>query len=133
MKLLNLLTFTTLSAVAVAWTDQVALEYASTGCRGRFNHAWIGSDRREIKMKNTTESVYITTVNDGIWRWYGFSESTEDGTACYGDLVARMYSPCFDLNSYVPKGKPKVECIQICSMLADKKHSYSCAAIGVTE
>ncbi|KAI8953798.1 hypothetical protein F4801DRAFT_85572 [Xylaria longipes] len=133
MRLTKLLTLTTFSAVAAAWRNQVAFEYDGPGCGGKFSHAWIGANNQQIKMRNSTQSVYITTANDGIWRWYGFSESTEDGGSCYGDVVARMYSPCFDLTSYVPQGKPKVECIRICSMLADKKHSYSCAAIGVTE
>ncbi|KAH8164666.1 hypothetical protein CIB48_g3570 [Xylaria polymorpha] len=51
MRLINLLTLTTFSAIAVAWTDQVALEFATPGCHGLFSHAWIGSDRRQIKSK----------------------------------------------------------------------------------
>jgi hypothetical protein len=82
---------------------------------------------------NTTQSVYISTVNDGIYRWYGFSGSTADGQACYGDLVGRAHAPCFDLTSYAAKGKPRVECIRLCSLWADKHDTQSCAAIGVTE
>ncbi|KAI0864180.1 hypothetical protein F4860DRAFT_511036 [Xylaria cubensis] len=133
MKLAKILTLTTFSVIAAAWKAQVAFEFDSLECNGKIGHAWIGANRQQIKMRNSTQSVYITTANDGIWRWYGFSESTEDGSSCYGDPVARLHSSCFDLRSYVPQGKPKVECIRICSMLAGKKSSWSCAAFGVTE
>ncbi|KAI1428278.1 hypothetical protein F5Y12DRAFT_711258 [Xylaria sp. FL1777] len=133
MMLRKLLTFVTCSTVAAAWRNTVAFEFAEPGCNGHLSHGWVGMNHLQIKMKNTTESVYTSTVNDGIYRWYGFSSSTEDGSGCYGDLVGRVHAPCFDLNSFVPEGKPKVECIRICSLLADKKHSYSCAAIGITD
>ncbi|KAI1736941.1 hypothetical protein F4680DRAFT_451551 [Xylaria scruposa] len=132
MKLAEIVTLTTFAVAAAAWKNQVAFEFDSPGCKGKIGHARVGASRQQIKMRNSTQSVYITTANDGIWRWYGFSESTEDGSSCYGDPVARMYS-CVDLTSYVPQGKPKVECIRICSMLVEKQHSWSCAAFGVTE
>ncbi|KAI1300283.1 hypothetical protein F5Y03DRAFT_397228 [Xylaria venustula] len=120
-KVLALVTFTTLTT---AWKNTAAFEYAEFGCDGQLTHA---------SVKNTTQSVYTSTANDGIFRWYGFSGATEDGSGCYGDLVGRLHAPCFDLNSFVPEGKPKVECIRLCSLLASKKHSYSCAAFGITD
>ncbi|KAK5632963.1 hypothetical protein RRF57_008676 [Xylaria bambusicola] len=157
------LTFFAFATVAAGWGNTVAFEYAGPGCDGSISKAWSksvtelpsslafeipilgnfnnsGTNHQQIKpntqsatMKNTTQSVYIATVNDGIWRWYGFPASTEDRTSCYGDPVGCMHWPCFEVNGYVSEGKPKVECIRLCSMWAGKEHSYSCAAIGVTE
>ncbi|KAI0514822.1 hypothetical protein F5B22DRAFT_218710 [Xylaria bambusicola] len=129
----QVLTFFAFATVAAGWRNTVAFEFARPGCDGSISKAWIGTNHQQIKLKNTTQSVYITTVNDGIWRWYGFPASTEDGTSCYGDPVGRLHWPCFDVNGYVSEGKPKVECIRLCSMWAGKEHSYSCAAIGITE
>ncbi|KAI3343041.1 hypothetical protein F4824DRAFT_494836 [Ustulina deusta] len=133
MKLRKLVAFVTFTTITAAWKNTVAFEFAGPGCDGQLLHASIGMNYQQIKMKNTTQSVYVTTANDGIYRWYGFSESTEDGRGCYGDLVGRLHSSCFDLAGYISKGKQKVECIRICSLLAGKEDSYSCAAIGVTE
>ncbi|KAI3329371.1 hypothetical protein HD806DRAFT_530765 [Xylariaceae sp. AK1471] len=125
MELAKLLAFITFVATTTAWKNTLAFEFTGPGCSGQLAHAWI--------VGNTTQSVYISTINDGIYRWYGFAGSTADGHACYGDLVGRMHSPCFDLTSYVAKGKPKVECIRYCSLWADEDDMHSCAAIGVTE
>ncbi|KAI0974463.1 hypothetical protein F4678DRAFT_376773 [Xylaria arbuscula] len=132
MKLGRVLALATFTTLTTAWKNTAAFEYAEFGCDGKLTHA-SGMNYQQIKMKNTTQSVYTSTANDGIFRWYGFSGATEDGSGCYGDLVGRLSAPCFDLNSFVPEGKPKVECIRLCSLLAAKKHSYSCAAIGITD
>ncbi|KAI8624624.1 hypothetical protein F5Y19DRAFT_480368 [Xylariaceae sp. FL1651] len=133
MGLMKIVAVLALAAVTAAWRNQLAFEFTGPGCGGKLAHAWVGSKYQQIKMGNTTQSVYISTVNDGIYRWYGFSESTEDGNSCYGDLVGRMYAPCFDLTSFAAQGKPVVKCIRYCSLWADKESVYSCASIGVTE
>ncbi|KAI1368575.1 hypothetical protein F5Y08DRAFT_246976 [Xylaria arbuscula] len=130
-QVLAILSFAT---VAVCWKNTAAFEFASPECKGLISKAWIGMNYEQIAMKNSTQSIYIATANDGIWRWYGYPSATEDGTACYGEPIGRLHWPCFDLNGFVAKeGKPRVECIRLCSMWAGKEHSYSCAAIGITE
>ncbi|KAI1279204.1 hypothetical protein F5Y07DRAFT_52389 [Xylaria sp. FL0933] len=134
MQLTKLFTFVTFTTVTAGWKNTVAFEFPDQECAGQLIHASIGMNYQQIKMRNTTQSVYISTVNDGIYRWYGFPGATEDGSGCYGDIVGRLNSSsCFDLTSFVPQGKPKVECIRLCSLLSDKESSYSCAAIGVTD
>ncbi|KAI0427401.1 hypothetical protein F5Y09DRAFT_344734 [Xylaria sp. FL1042] len=125
MKLRKLLTLAAFTTITAGWKNTVAFEFADME---------FGMNYQQIKMKTTTQCVYLSTVNDGIYRWYGFLDSTEDGSGCYGDIVGRLNaSSCFDLTSFVPEGKPKVECIRLCSLVLDKESSYSCAAIGVTD
>lgn len=81
-------------------------------------------------MGNTTQSVFTSTVNDGIYRWYGFSAATADGAACDGELVGRVDGSCFDLTSYAMKGKPVVKCIRYCTLWADADDPLSCAFFG---
>ncbi|KAI0193173.1 hypothetical protein F4808DRAFT_360664 [Astrocystis sublimbata] len=137
MKLPNLLsiilTALSLSSVASAWLKQKALEYDSPGCKNTIKHYWLGDKKRQIALDDATESVRTSTANDGIWRWYGFSASTDDGKECSGERVARVWGPCFDLDKYASEGKPDIKCLRICNMWAHENDSESCASFGVHE
>ncbi|KAI0397865.1 hypothetical protein F5Y17DRAFT_294806 [Xylariaceae sp. FL0594] len=133
---------------AMAWRSTLAFEYDKPGCRGRLNRAWVGSRWKHIKMSNTTQSVFTSTVNDGIYRWYGFPSTTADGLSCQGDVVGRLYSSCFDLTSFAvataenhtdsnrnneDSDKLVVRCIRYCTLWAGAEDPLSCAFFGEGE
>ncbi|KAI0101948.1 hypothetical protein F4776DRAFT_649027 [Hypoxylon sp. NC0597] len=108
----------------LAFKDFKAIEFESTDCSGWVNHASLGLKPQfwQIHMDNTSNSVYTSTTNDGIYRWYAFSEATEQG--CDGKALGRLYSGCLGLGVF----SERIRCIRWCSIWAHNDHS--CKAIG---
>ncbi|KAI2602110.1 hypothetical protein GGR54DRAFT_625739 [Hypoxylon sp. NC1633] len=101
------------------------IEFESNDCTGWVKHANVGLKRQfwQISMDNATNSVYTSTTNDGIYRWYGFSAvSAEHG--CAGAVVGRLHGGCLSLGAY----NERIECVRWCSTWAQDE--TSCAAIG---
>ncbi|KAI1387354.1 uncharacterized protein F4822DRAFT_430106 [Hypoxylon trugodes] len=75
-----------------AWKEFEAIEFTTTDCTGWIKHAAIGMKPEywQIKTNNESNSVYASTVNDGIYRWYAFSETSETG--CAGDVLGRVWT-----------------------------------------
>ncbi|KAI0144289.1 hypothetical protein GGR57DRAFT_335789 [Xylariaceae sp. FL1272] len=133
MELVKILTIFMLATQSNAYHSLTAYEFTEMECKGHTVKAWIDAKHVQIPMNNKTQSVALSLPNKGLLRWYGFAEATEDGTACYGDIVTRLNATCFDLTAMTAVGKPKVNCIRHCTMLGSKKHETSCASFGVIE
>ncbi|KAI1264265.1 hypothetical protein F5Y18DRAFT_90044 [Xylariaceae sp. FL1019] len=130
VKILTLFILATLSNAYYALT---AYEFTGLECKGHVIKAWIDGKHLQIPLSNKTQSIALSLPNKGILRWYGFAEATEDGAACYGDIVTRLNATCFDLTAMEAVGKPRVNCIRHCTMWGSKKHEASCASLGITE
>ncbi|KAI2472819.1 hypothetical protein F4781DRAFT_382031 [Annulohypoxylon bovei var. microspora] len=109
---------------AGAMKDFKAIEFESNDCAGWIKHANVGLKPQywQIKMDNASNSVYTETTNDGIYRWYAFSETNEPG--CGGEVLGRLYNGCSSLGRYTEK----IKCIRWCSLWSHSDHS--CKAIG---
>ncbi|KAI5866042.1 hypothetical protein GGS23DRAFT_594196 [Durotheca rogersii] len=107
-----------------AWAGFSVTEFATSDCKGWVKHASIGMKPQywQVAMNNESNSVSVSVVNDGIFRWYGFSEAAEFG--CGGKVVGRLWSGCVNLDIYAER----IECIRWCSMWRHDDHS--CEAIG---
>ncbi|OTA62367.1 hypothetical protein K449DRAFT_434029 [Hypoxylon sp. EC38] len=108
----------------IAWRDFKAIEFESNDCSGWVKHASLGLKPQywQIQMDNTSNSVYTSTTNDGIYRWYAFSETSDKG--CDGRALGRLYGGCIGLGVF----SERIRCIRWCSIWAHDKHS--CKAIG---
>ncbi|KAH9890285.1 hypothetical protein F4778DRAFT_379409 [Xylariomycetidae sp. FL2044] len=118
------LTVLSLVITSHAWSSFIANEFASNDCSGPVVHAHVGLKYWQIIMSNQTNSVYVTTANDGIYRWFGFPHTADEGRTCDGDTVGRLYRGCYNLRQF----EQKIECIQWCSTWVHNK--YACSAIG---
>ncbi|KAI1482195.1 hypothetical protein F4774DRAFT_372082 [Daldinia eschscholtzii] len=118
------ITVSLLASVCGASRNFLALEFESSDCTGWVNHASIGfkSDYWQIKMQNETNTIYTSTTNDGIYRWYGFSGKAELG--CDGEVLGRLPGGCLNLDQF----GERVQCIRWCSTWMHDDHS--CKAIG---
>ncbi|KAI1106536.1 hypothetical protein F4804DRAFT_18275 [Jackrogersella minutella] len=107
-----------------AWRDFKAIEFESDDCTGWVKHASLGlkPEYWQIHMNNLSNSVYTSTTNDGIYRWYAYSEKTELG--CGGKALGRLYSGCMNLGAFTDR----IQCIRWCSRWMHDE--YSCKAIG---
>ncbi|KAI2618597.1 hypothetical protein GGS26DRAFT_381940 [Hypomontagnella submonticulosa] len=106
-----------------AWRDFKTIEFESNDCTGWINHANLGNKAQfwQIRIDNTSNSVYTETVNDGIYRWYAFSELTDAG--CEGKVLGRLFPGCISLGVY----SERIRCLKWCSTWARDDHS--CEAI----
>ncbi|KAL7622468.1 hypothetical protein AAE478_007974 [Parahypoxylon ruwenzoriense] len=109
---------------SAAWKDFLAIEFESNDCSGWVKRASIGlkPEYWQIKMNNESNSVFTSVTNDGIYRWYAFSGTTELG--CGGKVLGRLYPGCLSLGVY----SERIECVRWCSRWAHDDHS--CSAIG---
>ncbi|KAI0887929.1 uncharacterized protein GGS22DRAFT_154592 [Annulohypoxylon maeteangense] len=107
-----------------AMKDFKAVEFEKNDCTGWIKHSSMGLKPQywQIKMDNDTKSVYTETTNDGIYRWYAFSGTTEMG--CDGRVLGRLYRGCASLAKY----NETIKCIRWCSLWSHNDHS--CKAIG---
>ncbi|XDG05818.1 hypothetical protein ABKA04_005433 [Annulohypoxylon sp. FPYF3050] len=107
-----------------AMKDFKAVEFESNDCTGWIKHSSVGLKPQywQIKMDNETRSVYTETTNDGIYRWYAFSDTNDQG--CDGEVLGRLWRGCSSLGQY----KEKIKCIRWCSLWSHSDHS--CKAIG---
>ncbi|KAI0382229.1 hypothetical protein F5Y04DRAFT_288010 [Hypomontagnella monticulosa] len=106
-----------------AWKDFKTVEFESNDCTGWIKHANLGNKSQywQIRVDNASNSVYTSVGNDGIYRWYAFSETTDSG--CGGKVLARLYPGCISLGMY----SERVRCLKWCSTWARDDHS--CDAI----
>ncbi|KAI1323324.1 hypothetical protein F5Y16DRAFT_347111 [Xylariaceae sp. FL0255] len=133
MYLTRLLTLLALVAVSTAWKHLLAYQFPERDCGGKPIGTFDGSGFQQVAMKNETQSVYIEVPNNGLIRWYAFGATLEDKSACYGEPIGRLYTPCANMDNFTDHGVPEIKCISYCSMLLSKTWPTSCTAIGITE
>ncbi|CAJ2501482.1 Uu.00g043350.m01.CDS01 [Anthostomella pinea] len=130
MRLSSIITLLAAAAGGSAWQNSLAYEFETHNCKGGLTGAHLSMKYWKIPMKNASNSVVTYTVNKGVFRWYAYSATTEDGHDCYGDVVGKLQEGCNDLDKFVSKGGQRIKCIMWCNSWASKDKKYSCAAIG---
>ncbi|KAI0006513.1 hypothetical protein F4779DRAFT_19940 [Xylariaceae sp. FL0662B] len=125
--MVNLVTTTTalLSLVtsSAAWFSFMANEFKTDDCKGGVVHAHVGMKYWQIPLDNETNSVYVQTANDGIFKWYAFADSVPGANACQGDPLGELKRGCAALRLF----GDKIRCLRWCSSWVDDE--YSCKAI----
>ncbi|KAI1081968.1 hypothetical protein F5B20DRAFT_588082 [Whalleya microplaca] len=120
--MVNLLATTTalLSLVTggAAWFNFIANEFKSQDCHGSVIHAHVGMKYWQVDLDNETNSIYVQTANDGIYKWYAFSDSAP-GT-CLGNVLGELKRGCVGVRLF----SEKIRCVQWCSTWVHNE--YSC-------
>ncbi|OTB09649.1 hypothetical protein M426DRAFT_6912 [Hypoxylon sp. CI-4A] len=101
-----------------------AIEFETQDCTGWIKHASLGlrAENWQIRTNNDSNSVYTATTNDGIYRWYAFSETSDSG--CAGKVLGRLWTGCTALGQF----SEDVRCLRWCSTWS--RDQFSCQSIG---
>ncbi|KAI2610226.1 uncharacterized protein GGS25DRAFT_253019 [Hypoxylon fragiforme] len=112
-----------------AASDFQMIEFEGDDCSGHIRKAHVGlkPEYEQIKLKPETNTIYATTTNDGIYRWYAFTSTTENGFECAGNVLGRVWPGCKRLREWHPQ---RARCVRWCSLWADEGDAMACVGIG---
>ncbi|KAI2620714.1 hypothetical protein GGS26DRAFT_306581 [Hypomontagnella submonticulosa] len=117
-----------LSLIAfVSATNPKANEYKSGDCSGDLNFPHAASGLYWVTMDDSSHCVYLAQSDWKTRTWQAYSEKTENGGICYGDVLGNLGGEEHNLdNTY----KKRIKCLLNCATNAGASRYDKCRPVG---